>query len=214
MPIRKSATALTDEERDSFLAAVLSMKATIANPGDPQQQQISVYDQFEAIHIGCLSVTVPGGGTAARKPDTLPRGLKPNEQERRDAGPTAAKAVDPAVAKKVAELEAMQTWFKAPDPDEHDETLDAAEQKTRIQIVWDRIYTAAKDENHFKSQELIVAYHQGKPTVYAEVTNVAELNADDLPALAAALKDSLAIDPETGKPRLFFSDGEQVEESG
>ena len=63
MPIRKSATALTDEERDSFLAAVVSMKATIANPGDSQQQQISVYDQFEAIHIGCLSVAVPGGGT-------------------------------------------------------------------------------------------------------------------------------------------------------
>ena len=63
MPTRKSATVLTDDERDSFLAAVLSMKATIANPGDPQQQQISVYDQFEAIHIGCLSVTVPDGST-------------------------------------------------------------------------------------------------------------------------------------------------------
>ncbi len=63
MPIRKSATALTEDERNSFLAAVLSMKATIANPGAPQQQQISVYDQFEAVHIGCLQVTVPGGGT-------------------------------------------------------------------------------------------------------------------------------------------------------
>lgn len=63
MPIRKSATALTNKERDSLLAAVVSMKATIANPGDPKRQQISIYDQFEAIHIGCLSVTVPNGST-------------------------------------------------------------------------------------------------------------------------------------------------------
>ena len=58
---RKSATKLTDDERDSLLAAVLTMKATIVNPGDPQAQQISLFDQFEAIHLGCLSVTVPSG---------------------------------------------------------------------------------------------------------------------------------------------------------
>lgn len=63
MPTRKSATALTDGDRDSLIAAVMSMKATIANPGDPAAQQISVFDQFEAIHIGCLSVGIPGGGT-------------------------------------------------------------------------------------------------------------------------------------------------------
>ena len=61
MPIRKSATVLTDDERDSFLAAVMNMKATIANPSDPQGQQISVFDQFEVIHIRCLGVTVPDG---------------------------------------------------------------------------------------------------------------------------------------------------------
>lgn len=64
MPIRKSATALTDDERDSFLAAVMNMKATIANPNDPQGEQISVFDQFEAIHIRCLGVTVPDGSWA------------------------------------------------------------------------------------------------------------------------------------------------------
>ena len=42
MPTRKSATALTNDERDSFLAAVMSMKATIANTNDPEELQISV----------------------------------------------------------------------------------------------------------------------------------------------------------------------------
>ena len=63
MAERKSATNLTDDERDSLLAAVLNMKATIVNPGDPLAQQISLFDQFEAIHIGCLSVTVQSGST-------------------------------------------------------------------------------------------------------------------------------------------------------
>ena len=63
MAERKSATNLTDDERDSLLAAVLNMKATTANPSDPPNQQISVFDQFEAIHIGCLRVTVPSGST-------------------------------------------------------------------------------------------------------------------------------------------------------
>ena len=63
MAERKSATNLTDDERDSLLAAVLNMKATVVNPNDPPPQQISLFDQFAAIHIGCLSVTVPSGST-------------------------------------------------------------------------------------------------------------------------------------------------------
>ena len=63
MAIRKSATALTPDERDSLLAAVMNMKATIANPTDPQNLQISIYDQFVALHMGCLDVTVPDGST-------------------------------------------------------------------------------------------------------------------------------------------------------
>ena len=61
---RKSATALTNDERDSLLAAVMRMKATIANPGAPSKQQISIYDQFAALHLGCLDVTVPDGSTS------------------------------------------------------------------------------------------------------------------------------------------------------
>lgn len=64
MPTRKSATALTNDERDSLLAAVMSMKATVANPSAPSTQRISIYDQFVALHLGCLNVTVPGGSTS------------------------------------------------------------------------------------------------------------------------------------------------------
>ena len=62
MPVRKSVTTLESEERDSLISAVMSMKATIANPQEPEEKlQISVYDQFEAIHLGCLDVKVPEG---------------------------------------------------------------------------------------------------------------------------------------------------------
>ncbi|XOF34165.1 MAG: tyrosinase family protein [Candidatus Electrothrix sp. YB6] len=61
MSIRKSVTCLTNDERDSLLAAVIRMKATVANPNAPVDKQISVFDQFEAIHLGCLTVTVPDG---------------------------------------------------------------------------------------------------------------------------------------------------------
>lgn len=63
MTQRKSATSLTTEERDSLLSAVLNMKATIVNPNDSEDQRISLFDQFAAIHLGCLSVTIPSGST-------------------------------------------------------------------------------------------------------------------------------------------------------
>lgn len=75
MPVRKSATALTDDERDSLLAAVMSLKATDANPTDPPNQRISIYDQYVAIHTSCQSVSVPSGGTTNmghRGPSFLP----------------------------------------------------------------------------------------------------------------------------------------------
>lgn len=56
MGIRKSATRLTDTERDNFLRAVLTLKNTIANPGDPVSQQISIYDQFVAIHLYAINI--------------------------------------------------------------------------------------------------------------------------------------------------------------
>ena len=54
MGIRKNALRMTATERDEFLAAVLTLKNTIANPADPLGQQISVYDQFVAMHTGVL----------------------------------------------------------------------------------------------------------------------------------------------------------------
>ena len=56
MGIRKSATRLTDTERDNFLRAVLTLKSTIANPGDPIANQISVYDQFVAMHLYAINI--------------------------------------------------------------------------------------------------------------------------------------------------------------
>ena len=62
MPTRKSATALTDDERDSLLMAVMRMKGTVASMTDPDEpQRITLFDQFVAIHTGCLNVTVPSG---------------------------------------------------------------------------------------------------------------------------------------------------------
>jgi hypothetical protein len=63
MGIRKSVFRLTSNERNNFLAAVLTLKNTIANPGDPPAQQISIYDQFAAIHLCVLSVNQPGAGS-------------------------------------------------------------------------------------------------------------------------------------------------------
>ena len=62
MAIRKSATRLTPTERDNFLRAVIVLKDTIANPGDPAAKRISIYDQFVAIHLGAINITF--GSTA------------------------------------------------------------------------------------------------------------------------------------------------------
>jgi hypothetical protein len=61
MSIRKNALYLTAIERDNFLRAVLTLKHTIANPGDPVPQQISIWDQFVALHLYVFSVNVPVG---------------------------------------------------------------------------------------------------------------------------------------------------------
>ena len=60
MVVRKSLSRLTPTERDAFLAAVLTLKNTIANPGSPNP--ISVYDQFVALHYG-LTRVIQGGST-------------------------------------------------------------------------------------------------------------------------------------------------------
>ena len=56
MGIRKSATRLTTTERDNFLKAVLTLKNTIANPAAPAAQQISIFDQFVAIHLYTINI--------------------------------------------------------------------------------------------------------------------------------------------------------------
>ena len=62
MGIRKNAAHLTATERDNFLRAVLTLKNTIANPAAPAAQQISIFDQFVAVHLYTLSINAPGGG--------------------------------------------------------------------------------------------------------------------------------------------------------
>jgi hypothetical protein len=56
MGIRKSATRMTDSERNNFLRAVLTLKNTIANPTASASQQISIYDQFVAIHLYAINI--------------------------------------------------------------------------------------------------------------------------------------------------------------
>src|SRR6185503_10117226 len=56
MGIRKSATRLSTTERDNFLRAVLTLKNTIANPGAPAAQRISIFDQFVAIHLYTINI--------------------------------------------------------------------------------------------------------------------------------------------------------------
>ena len=63
MGIRKHFARLSPTERDNFLAAVLTLKNTIANPGDPVAKQISLYDQFSAIHLGVFSVNSPSASS-------------------------------------------------------------------------------------------------------------------------------------------------------
>jgi hypothetical protein len=48
-------------EREAFLAALLAIKNTIANPADPLDQQISIYDQFVGIHLAVQTVRLAGG---------------------------------------------------------------------------------------------------------------------------------------------------------
>ena len=64
MTTRKSFNNLTVSERDKFLEAVLTLKNTIANPAAPSAQQISIYDQFVALHGAAMSLRIPNGQIA------------------------------------------------------------------------------------------------------------------------------------------------------
>ena len=63
MHTRKSFVDLTAAERDAFLAAVLTIKHTIANPGAPLADQVSIYDQFVALHAVVMNLRVTGIGS-------------------------------------------------------------------------------------------------------------------------------------------------------
>lgn len=57
MDIRKSAVALTAQERDRFLEALVRLKHRPAPQGPPG---VSVYDQFVALHSAVMTVLPPG----------------------------------------------------------------------------------------------------------------------------------------------------------
>ena len=57
MTTRKSFTDLSDSERDKFLEAVITLKHRIANPTSPANQQVSVYDQFVALHGAAMNLS-------------------------------------------------------------------------------------------------------------------------------------------------------------
>ena len=61
MRVRKSFSRMPAAEREAFLAALVEIKRRIANPGDPPAPQISIYDQFVAIHLAVQTVRLSGG---------------------------------------------------------------------------------------------------------------------------------------------------------
>ncbi len=63
MHVRKSATRLTGQEKQDLLEAVVTLKNTVANPGDPPARQISIYDEFTALHRGVLRVIPPNAAS-------------------------------------------------------------------------------------------------------------------------------------------------------
>ena len=63
MATRKSFQNLSDTERDRFLEALMTIKNTIANPAAPVAEQISIYDQFVALHGAVMGLQIPGGTT-------------------------------------------------------------------------------------------------------------------------------------------------------
>ena len=62
MKVRKSFSRMPQPEREAFLAALLKMKNTTANPLAPANQQISVYDQFVLVHNAAnQGISLSGG---------------------------------------------------------------------------------------------------------------------------------------------------------
>ena len=56
MRVRKSAATLTDSERDAFLEAVIKLKE---RPADDTNHNVSIYDQFVALHGAVMAVLGP-----------------------------------------------------------------------------------------------------------------------------------------------------------
>ncbi len=63
MVTRKSATKMKKKDWGNFAKALILLKADILNPEDPEDEQISVYDLFNAIHIGIRRVRTPDRST-------------------------------------------------------------------------------------------------------------------------------------------------------
>ncbi|HUF08410.1 MAG TPA: tyrosinase family protein [Rhodothermales bacterium] len=65
MRVRKSLSRMPQPEREAFLAALLQMKNTIANPLEPDtSKHISIYDQFALIHNAADAQIQLSGATA------------------------------------------------------------------------------------------------------------------------------------------------------
>lgn len=59
MKVRKNAASMSEQEVDAFLEAILRLKAKSASPAS----DISVYDQFAALHGAVMAVQTPRSGT-------------------------------------------------------------------------------------------------------------------------------------------------------
>ncbi|MBL4766506.1 MAG: tyrosinase family protein [Rhodobacteraceae bacterium] len=63
MPVRESASTMSNAKWTTFIKALIGLKADIVNPTAPANQQISRYDQFTALHTAVLRVRTPDNGT-------------------------------------------------------------------------------------------------------------------------------------------------------
>lgn len=60
MDIRKSFDNLSANEIENFIEALVKLKAEIVNPNAPSSEQYSTYDQFVALHLAVMRLSISG----------------------------------------------------------------------------------------------------------------------------------------------------------